>query len=255
MSLARTWDPGGGELALWVDNRVAMYVINNMATRSRHLLPVLHRLARFLRARNLSLRASWLPSANNFRADQLSRVRDRTDWRVSPAVFADLQALWGPHDVDRFACHLTSHLPRFNARWWCPGDEAIDTFHQAWWPFNNNANPPFDLIDAVLDLVHEQDAAATVILPAWQAQPFWHRATRLATAAYLLPADCGLTGPGRDQRPLRRPHWRLAAFRFLPVGSDRPPDAGDGSRTPSWRVPPHSQALAPLPSGASATRR
>lgn len=70
----------------------------------------------------------------------------------------------------------------------------------------------------MLDLIFEQDAAATVVLPVWQAQPFWHRASTLASAAYLLPANCGLTTAGRVQPPGRRPHWRLAAFHFLPVG-------------------------------------
>lgn len=126
---------------------------------------------------------------------------------------------------------------------------------QRWWPFNNCANPPFDLINPVLEQIVEQDAAATVILPVWQAHPFWHRTTPMAADAYLLPADCGLTATGRDKRPRQLPHWRLAAFRFLPVARGTLPDVGDGSRTTAWRVPPPSRALARLPFAASTTRR
>lgn len=255
LSLTHNWDPDGGVLDLWVDNRVAMHVINNLSTRSRLLHPVLHRLVQALHERNLSLRASWLPSANNFLADQLSRMRDRTDWRLSPAVFAVPEAVWGPHDVDRFATHLSTHLPRFNSRWWCPGAEAIDTFAQPWWLANNYANPPFDLIDPVLDLIAKQDAAATVVLPVWQAQPFWQRATAMASAAFLLPEDCGLTRPGRVQPLARHPHWRLAAFRFLPCGRAPRPSDGGANRTLTWHVPHPSRALAPLPSAAYAMRR
>jgi len=37
MSLGHLWDPGGGVLDLWIDNKVAKYVISNMSTRSRAL--------------------------------------------------------------------------------------------------------------------------------------------------------------------------------------------------------------------------
>jgi len=120
--------------------------------------------------RGLCLRGSWLSSAANFRAEYLSRVTDRTVWRLSPAVFADLDARWGPHIVDRFASDTNAQVPRLNSLWLCPGTEAVDAFRQWWGADNNFVNPPFGLVDQVLDLIEAHNAAATVVLPVWQAQ-------------------------------------------------------------------------------------
>ena len=130
MSLCHLWDPGGGVVDLWIDNKVAKYVISNMSTRSRALHWALCRLRRVLVCRGLCLRGSWLSSAANFRADYLSRVTDRTDWRLSPAVCADLDARWGPHTVYRFASDTNAQVPRFKSLWLCPGTEAVDALRQ-----------------------------------------------------------------------------------------------------------------------------
>lgn len=182
-------------------------------------------------------------------------MRDRTDWRLSAGVFSALDAFWGLDDVDRFATNLTTHLHRFKSRWWCPGAEAIDIFSQSRGQVNNFTNPPFDLVEPVLDLIFEQDAAATVVLPVWQAQPFLLRTSTLASAFYLLRANCGLTTLGRIQPPGRRPQWRLAAFRLLPVGRVPLLNLDGGNRTPIWRVPHPSQSSKLLPSVGYATHR
>jgi len=254
MSLGHVWDPGGGVLDLWIDNKVAKYVISNMSTRSRALHWALCRLRRVLVRHGLCLRGSWLSSAANFRADYLSRVTDRTDWRLSPAVFADLDARWGPHTVDRFASDNNAQVPRFNSLWLCPGTEAVDAFRQWWGAENNFVNPPFDLADQVLDLIEAHNAAATVVIPVWQAQPWWPRAVATSVEAFLLPPHAGLFSPGSLQLPRRRPHWRVAAFRFVPSATRPRLSAGVASRHVSWNVPPPSAALVPLPSSASATR-
>lgn len=92
--------------------------------------------------------------------------------------------------------------------------------------------------------------------PAGLAGPaFLATGTAMASAAFLLPEDCGLTKPGRVQPLARHPHWRLAAFRFLPGGRAPRPSDGGANRTLTWHVPHPSRALAPLPSAAYAMRR
>jgi len=253
MSLGHLWDPGGGVLDLWIDNKVPKYVISNM-TRSRALHWGLCHLRRVLVSRGLCMRGSWLSSAANFRADCPSRVTDRTGWRLSPAVFADLDARWGPHTVDRFASDTNAQVPRLNSLWLCPGTEAVDALRQLWGTDNNFVNPSFGLVDQVLALMEAHNAAATVVLPVWKAQPWWSRAVATSVEAFLLPPHAGLFSPGSLQVPRRRPHWRVAAFRFVLLATRPRLSAGVSSRPVSWHVPPPSAALVPLPSSASATR-
>ena len=58
----------------------------------------------------LKIEAEWIPRELYVRADLLSRVVD--------LVFAELDKVWGPHTVDRFASFYNCQLPRFNSCCW-----------------------------------------------------------------------------------------------------------------------------------------
>ena len=68
----------------------------------------------------MRLEPGWVPREYNEQADYLSRIVDSNDWQLQPAVFAELDALWDPHTVDRFASFCNSRLPRFNSCCWNP---------------------------------------------------------------------------------------------------------------------------------------
>ena len=72
--------------------------------------------------------AEWIPRHFNFKADYWSKVVDTDDWMLNPLHSHQLDILWGPHTVDRFASHNSFQLPRFCSRWWCPGTETVDAF-------------------------------------------------------------------------------------------------------------------------------
>ena len=99
---------------------------------------------------NVKLEPEWIPRDLNERADALSRIIDYDDWMLNPAVFADIEVLWGPHSVDRFASCHNCQIPRFNSRCWSPGSEAIDAFTVNWEGENNWWCPPIGLIPRVL---------------------------------------------------------------------------------------------------------
>ena len=65
---------------------------------------------------NIAIEMQWLPRCQNDRADFLSRVVDFDDWSVNPALFRLVDARWGPHTVDRFACFYNAQVERFNSR-------------------------------------------------------------------------------------------------------------------------------------------
>ena len=57
--------------------------------------------------------AEWIPRHFNFKADYWSKVVDNDDWMLNPVHFRQLDILWGPHTVDRFASHNSFSCPGF----------------------------------------------------------------------------------------------------------------------------------------------
>ena len=41
----------------------------------------------------------------------MSRIVDHDDWFLDPAIFARIDAMWGPHTVDRFVSFHNAQLP------------------------------------------------------------------------------------------------------------------------------------------------
>ena len=80
-------------------------------------------------------------------------------------VFKQLDQLWGPHSIDRFASSYNAKLSRFNSRFLQPGTEAVDAFTQDWSSENNWLLPPICLIGKLLSYVHESKAFGTLIVP------------------------------------------------------------------------------------------
>ena len=72
--------------------------------------------------RDISLTAQHIPGVSNLVADTESRtMRDRTDWKLSLAIFNRINQIFGPLQVDLFASRLTYQLPRYfrdQTRWW-----------------------------------------------------------------------------------------------------------------------------------------
>ena len=96
------------------------------------------------------LEPSWIPRERNQYADYLSRIVDYDDWKLDPGVFMELERMFGPHSVDRFASFHNKQLERFNSRYWNPGSEAVDAFTVDWSGENNWFCPPVALIPRVL---------------------------------------------------------------------------------------------------------
>ena len=59
--------------------------------------------------RNIQLDVNWLPHEQNSQADLVSKIIDFDDYAANDEVFRNLDELWGPHSVDRFACSYTEY--------------------------------------------------------------------------------------------------------------------------------------------------
>ena len=92
--------------------------------------PELYKIALTL-DNKITLLPEWVPRNLNTQADVVSKSVDFDDWRTS-AFFEYLNRLWGPHTIDRFTSYKSTHLARFNCRYFVPGTEAVDAFTTTW---------------------------------------------------------------------------------------------------------------------------
>ncbi|KAF0298323.1 hypothetical protein FJT64_004336 [Amphibalanus amphitrite] len=143
----------------------------------------------------------------------------RHEWCLHPAVFRQLERMFGPHSIDRFASFTTALLPVYNSRFDDPGSAGVDALGQSdWGQHMNFVNPPFRLIPRVLDLVEAQRAEATLIAPLWPGQPWMTRLRRLCVAPpiHLPPVKrtCMPVLPLQVIEPHRNTAWTLCAWRI-----------------------------------------
>ena len=74
--------------------------------------------------RNILLQAQHLPGALNSIADRESRTwSDRSEWKLSPALFQRSNMHLGPLSMDQFVSRLSAQLPAFIS--WKPDPLAI----------------------------------------------------------------------------------------------------------------------------------
>ena len=122
---------------------------------------------------HLTIEPEWIPRKDNQVADYLSRVVDEDDWMVHPMIFHQLDLLWGPHTVDRFANVDNRQLERFNSRFWDPETEAVDAFTVNWGDGINWWCPPVGLVPRLVQHASKTKAVGTLIVPQWISAPFW----------------------------------------------------------------------------------
>ena len=120
----------------------------------------------------ICLEPEWIPRAENQIADYISRIVNHDNWMLNPLLFRELDSLWGPHTVDRFADGYNCQLPHFNSCYWCPGSEAIDSFTCDWGNENNWWCPPLFLVPCLLKHASTCRATGTLIVLKWPSTPF-----------------------------------------------------------------------------------
>jgi len=122
------------------------------------------------------LQAVWIPRELNLRADYLSHVADMRhhDYRLRPELFRRLDAEWGPHTVDRFACVVTRQLPRFCAQYFHPDAEWVDAFSASWRDELNWLFPPATIsaIGRTVTHVCAHESQGTLIVPLAAGSPW-----------------------------------------------------------------------------------
>lgn len=197
------------------DNITTVCLINQTAGRTTQLNLINRTLLSILTTHNIEVAAIHIPGKSNVKADELSRLRDKSDWMLNRDIFQKLDTIWGPHTVDRFATDLNAQTRRFNSMRRCPGSEAVNAFTQDWSKDNNWINPPFSMLQLVINKIIRQRATATIVAPIWRAQPWFQKLLNITSQIILLPNHEATFLPGfkGNAEPLKNPGWQVAAFR------------------------------------------
>ena len=208
----------GRQVLLHEDNQAVVSVLTHLTSRSPAMMAELRKLWFLLDTNNIHLRPRYIRSAANIWADRLSRERDTSDWSLNPKVFGHINRLWGPHTVDRFASMENALLPRFNARWLDPKAEAVDCLRlpdRSWRREINWCNPPWDLLDDLVDKLEQSGAAATVVAPHWPGKAWHQRLVEMADECLLYPPTHDLFFPGRlgSRAGIGTPRWSVVVFK------------------------------------------
>lgn len=210
---------GGKKVEILSDNITAVALINKLGSSDVRLDAIAQAIWSFAFHHRLMIVAHHISGVNNVESDALSRMSLRHEWQLHPAVFQQLEDMFGPHSIDRFASFSTALLPVYNSRFDDPGACGVDALAQSDWGVHQNfVNPPFRLIARVLDVVESQRAEATLIAPLWPGQPWMSRLRRLSVAPPLrLPPvmqTCVPVLPLQTIEPHRNAAWTLCAWRI-----------------------------------------
>jgi hypothetical protein len=206
----------GRRLLLHEDNTGVVAMVHSLTSKSPMLMDELRLLVEVLSTHDISLRAQYIRSADNWDADYQSRMVRPHEYRIALEVFEQLSATWGACSVDAFASEATALLPRF----WAEADgsaaEAVDAFAQPWasealvW-----AHPPPALLPQLVQLLEASPSASAIVcVPHWPGSPWFRPLAELSSEMLLFP-------PGSLQRvafdaPPMLDQWGVAAFRVLP---------------------------------------
>ena len=198
------------------DNVATVSYIMCMGGPSQQLTEIATNIWVFAVKHNISLSAKFLCGAQNTIADGLSRYASQYEWALHPRVFQYVNKKWGPHSVDRFANMSNAQTEVYNSLWVDPMTAGVDAFSQSWAGENNFINPPFRLLNRVVDKIIADRAVATLICPAWPAQNWFQKLTKIIVCPPLkLPKSKFICIPqsSRKPEPLKNPNWRLLAWR------------------------------------------
>ena len=106
----------------------------------------------------VTLDVQWIPRDRNYITDEISKIIDFDDYTLHDDVFDYIDAIWGPHSCDRFACYYNTKLKNFNTR-------CSSNLEQNWGNDNNWLCPPPYLIIKAISHASTCKAQGTIIIP------------------------------------------------------------------------------------------
>ncbi|GFO41465.1 reverse transcriptase/ribonuclease h/putative methyltransferase [Plakobranchus ocellatus] len=208
----------GKSVQVLTDNVSTAAYINFQGGQSLDLSEVATKMWSLALRHNITIKAKHLARHLNTVADGLSRIPGQYEWSMHPCLFQYLDAVWGPHSIDRFASMNTTLCPRYNSLYLDPFTCGVDSLHQSDWATENNfVNAPIRLLDRVLEIICSQEAYATVIAPAWRAKTWYQKLKELSIGPPIrLPQASQFCIPHSIAMPeaLKNHRWAWYAWRI-----------------------------------------
>ena len=115
----------------------------------------------------------WIPREENQFADSISKYYDTDNWGIDGETFQYVQEQFGECTIDRFADSENKKVNRFDARFFCPGVENVNTFTSDWGEEFNWLCPPVGLIGDTLQHARICRCRAVLLVPEWKSAYFW----------------------------------------------------------------------------------
>ena len=203
------------------DSTTVLAYLRHRSNGNRVLAHMMRDFMGFLHQRGISSSATWVASADNKEADDLSRDTrlDHSDWKLHEDVFTSLVSYFGTFEIDLFSSPENTQLPLFVT--WKPSAEPfhVDALSSNvnWRDFFFYANPPFILLGKVMRRIRQDSACGVVIVPNWPSASWYPSVTRLLVdRPLLLPKRYDLfTNPNAR---VSSPRWDTMAC-MLSAGS------------------------------------
>ena len=98
-----------------MDNKIALsYLVKMGGTHNKDLLGLSKQIWDYLQSKKITITAEYLPGHLNVTADWESRnFQDKSDWKLSPVVFAKICQKLGTASIDLFASRMSHQLPLY----------------------------------------------------------------------------------------------------------------------------------------------
>lgn len=141
---------------------------------------------------NYGIRATWVPRSLNERSDFNSHLNEfnHYDYSLTRETFGQLEHMFGPHSIDRFASDNSTQLPRYNTQYFSPKAEAFDAFSLHWGGDNNYIFPPPSLVGRALHHASLCKAKITIVYMQWYSRPYMQALRACEQTGHLLCSVC-----------------------------------------------------------------
>lgn len=169
------------------DNSTTVACLNKLYSKSPVLLDIIGHIWKIILQAGVDIRAEWIPGVENVTADWLSRWGGDDECSLRSEWFDLFYRFWGPFTVDCMAGAANKKLLRFYSMYPCEGSLGVEVLGWSWececvWVF-----PPFSLVGRVVEHMSICRARGAILVPKWEAQPWWPVLMGRALEWFVLP--------------------------------------------------------------------
>ena len=165
----------GWQVALRVGNTTAIAYINRMRdSRLKGLSSLGREIWQWCKEREIWISASYIRSTENVKAHHKSRtLQPETEFELSDSAFRKITEFFGCPQINLFASRANSKCHQYVS--WQRDLEsfAINVFTLEWKKWFFYAFTPFSVILRVLRKIKRERANGIVVVPYWEAQPWF----------------------------------------------------------------------------------